>query len=94
MGAVVLVVTFAAGGVVGAALSGAFASAQPKTVAAQALGTNDQTGPGPGSSPGGVANADSSCSPTTDAATSGGSPASLTSSAMKVASGSLHGYAW
>jgi hypothetical protein len=52
-----------------------------------------------GSSPGSastalVPNADSICSPTTDAATSGGSPATLESSATQVASGTVNGQSW
>jgi hypothetical protein len=50
------------------------------------------SGSGPGTSTAPSSNSD--CSPTTDAATSGGSPAALEASAAEVASGTVDSHAW
>lgn len=61
-----------------------------KSVTTGGRGANSITSPGSAN----VANSNSTCSPTTDAATSGGSPSTLMSSATQVASGTTDGHSW
>jgi hypothetical protein len=89
---VILVVTIALGGWMAVSLHGSSPTARPGSGAAAGKPTRlDRAGTSPG--PGG-ATANSSCAPTTDAATSGGSPSQLMSAATKVASGSTDGQSW
>jgi hypothetical protein len=55
---------------------------------------NARNGGGGGSSAASAPSSNSDCSPTTDAATSGGSPASLEASAAEVASGTVNDDSW
>jgi hypothetical protein len=80
--------TYAA--VAGAATAGLEqAGAQPAPVVHAAT-----TASGAPASAASLAGIDSNCSPTTDAATSGGSPGTLTATATEVASGTVEDYSW
>ena len=90
-----LLVTLATAGTLVEALNGSSAAVRPRAVSARLGGADPEplSSLGP-EAPAGVGNARSSCSPTTDAATSGGSPATLRSAATEVASGTLDGHRW
>ena len=88
----ILVAIIALGGWLAVSLHGSSAARPGGGATATKGGGLDRANtepPGPGG-----ATANSSCSPTTDAATSGGSPAHLMSTATKVASGSTDGQSW
>ncbi len=97
-----VLVALVLGGTIAAVLSGSSVGARPASppsarshgsaALASSSSRSGKGSPGPVASTGAGNNSD--CSPTTDAATSGGSPSALESSATEVASGTVNGYAW